>query len=180
MKVHAIVTSLLATTAIAHAEPTRYVQTDLMIGGAAPVAGPNLLGAVEGGYQLTPGLWGHGELSAGPAGDDQGSGSNSQARAGVEGRACFDGRVLCGVLGGDLGVQHGTWTRSDGMENEHVTALVLVPRIGVDAGGRNLRARLGIELDEALYGRHQMSYAPTIDVKGTMGLELAAGVAYQW
>jgi hypothetical protein len=180
MKLLIVLASLVATTAAAHADPTGYVETDVMLGGASPVIGPNMLGSVAGGRQLAPGVWAHGQLTAGPAADDQGSGKNLQARAGVEGHACVQSAILCGVMGADLGVQHGTWTRQDGMESEQLTALVIVPHVGLDVGGRNLRARLGLELDEALLGRHQTSYAPTTDVSGTIGVELAAGVAYQW
>src|SRR5579863_3725354 len=95
MKTTVVLASLLVTTLaaahLAHADgeatPTRYLQTDVMIGGSAPVAGPNLLGAVSAGYLATPNVWLRGELAGGPAADDQGGGSNVQARAGVETRA---------------------------------------------------------------------------------------------
>ena len=176
-----LVVGLFATTGIAEAEPTQYVQVDAMIGGATPVVGPNLLGAVEGGYRLTSVWWVHGEVGGGPAADDQGKGTNAQLRGGIEARSCTRSNVLCGMLGLDLGAFRGTWSSSDASgETEHVVSLVAVPRVGIDFGGSHVRGRAGIELDEALAGDHMSSFAPTTMTNGTIGLELAAGVAYQW
>ena len=181
MKASLVVTSLVAMTAAAHAEPTRYVQTDVMLGGSAPVVGPNLLGSVSAGYLLTPEVWAHGELAGGPAMDDQGGGSNVQAHAGVETRGCSAGRTVCAMVGVDAGVLRGSWVSHDsqGMR-EDVTAGVIVPRVGVDAGGRQVRARLGLEIDEAFAGTHTSSSTDTSRATGTVGAELSAGVAYQW
>ena len=176
---HAV--GLFATTRIAEAEPTQYVQVDAMIGGAAPVGGPNLVGAVEGGYRLAPSWWAHGEVAGGLAADDQGGGTTAQLRGGVETRSCSASSLVCGVFGLDLGALRGTWTSSDSAgASEHVVALVAVPRVGIDVGGTHVRARAGIEFDEALAGRHTSSFAPTTTPTGTIGFELAAGMAYQW
>ncbi len=176
-----LVLALLAIASAAHADPTRYLETDVMIGGATPVVGPNILGAVSGGYLLRPNLWGHAEVAAGPAADDQGTGSNWQARAGLEARACTASGVACALAGLDAGVLHGQWTRQDMPdEYERVTAAVLVPRLGFDLGGRSLRARVELEIDEAIAGSHVTSFMPPTTPGGTIGVELAAGAAYQW
>lgn len=174
---------LLATIFVAtavHAEPARYVQTDLMVGGTAPDVGPNLLAGLAVGVRVAPNLWARGELAGGPAADDQGGGTASQLRAGIEARGCTTTGVACAIAGADLGGQRGTWTSHDMMENETLDALVVIPRVGVDAGGRTWRGRLGLEIDESLYGRHFSSYAPADTRTGAIGFELAAGVAYQW
>jgi len=182
MKASLVFASLVTMTAAAHAEPVRYVQTDVMLGGSAPVVGPNLLGSVSAGHLLTPGLWAHGELAGGLAADDQGGGSNVQAHAGVETRGCTAGRAVCAMVGLDAGVLRGSWMshESQGMR-EDVTAGVIVPRFGIDAGGQRVRARLGLEIDEAFAGKRTSSYdTSSSSPAGTVGAELSAGVAYQW
>ncbi len=175
-----VIGSLLVASA-AHADPTSYVQTDVMIGGATPVTGPNLLAAVSGGYLLAPYLWAHTEVASGVAGDDQGSGTSSQARGGVEARGCTASGIACAIAGVDAGVLYGTWTKQ-GMPSdyEHVIAGVIVPRLGVDIGGGHWRGRLGLELAEAFAGSHTSSFAAPYTPRGTVGFELAAGAAYQW
>ena len=174
------VASLVATTGVARAEPTQYLQVDAMIGGSSPVDGPNLLGAVEGGYRLTSQLWAHGEIAGGPAGDDQGSGTNTQLRGGIEARSCTESNGACVLFGLDLGGFRGTWASQDATSTEHVVALMAVPRFGVDLGGSHLRGRAAIELDEAIAGHHMTSFAPTTTTSGTLGAELVVGIAYQW
>lgn len=173
-----ILVAALATAA--HAEATHYVEADAMIGGATPVAGPNLLGAVSVGYQFSPSVWAHGEVSAGAAADDQGSGSNQQVRGGVETRACSSGGAACFMVGIDVGVLHGQWRSHDDASSERVTAGVAVPRFGIDVGGSTVRARLGLEVDEAFAGTHASSFAASTTASGTVGVELSAGVAYLW
>lgn len=178
MRLVTLVTLFVATTA--HAEPARYVQTDLMIGGTAPDVGPNLLGGLAVGVRIAPSVWARGELAGGPAADDQGGGSASQLRGGIEARGCTTTNVLCAIAGADLGGQRGTWTSHDMTQHETIDALVVVPRVGVDAGGGTWRGRLALEIDESVYGRHYASFASPDTRTGVIGFELAAGVAYQW
>jgi hypothetical protein len=180
MKLPIIFAALAVTTAAAHADPTSYVQTDVMIGAATPVGGPNLLGAVSGGYLLVPHLWAHAEAVGGVGADDQGGGTHTQIRGGVETRACSTSGIACASAGVDAGVLHGTWVKHDMSEYEHVTAGVIVPRLGLDAGGTHWRGRFGIELAEAFAGSHTSSYAMPSTPLGTVSFELSTGVAYQW
>jgi len=183
--------SLVSSTALAdtaveavHAsQPAHYVQAGLMAGGAAPVAGLNIMGAVEAGKRLgdSP-AWIHTAAAFGASGDDQGPGSNFQLRVGIEGRACaLEGR-LCGVGGVDAGYQAGRWSdRDDASRNESVDALVMVPRLGVDAGGSRVRVRLALEADYAVVAqREPSSSGETGNGPGLVGVELGLGVAYQW
>jgi hypothetical protein len=141
----AVVFSMLAATSVAQAQPsltapskvtaTQYVETDLVVGGTAPVAGPSIVLAAQGGYRLSQALWLHGEVSYGDARDDQGRGPAEQLHAGLEGRTCIVHGVLCGIAGADLGYQHGSWTSDRrATDTETVDALVVVPRVGVDVG----------------------------------------------
>jgi hypothetical protein len=168
----------------AHAsQPARYVQAGLMAGGAAPVAGLNVMGAVEGGKRLgdSP-AWIHAAAAFGASGDDQGPGSNFQLHVGIEGRACAWEGHFCGVGGLDAGYQAGRWSdRDDASRNESIDALVMVPRLGVDAGGPKVRVRLALEADYAVVAqREPTSSGKTGNGPGLVGVELGLGVAYQW
>jgi hypothetical protein len=166
-------------------QPARYVQAGLMTGAAAPVVALNVMGAVEAGQRLADSnAWLHAAVAYGQSGDDQGPGSNFQLRAGIEGRTCgWEGHV-CGVGGLDIGYQAGRWSdRDDATRRESVDALVAVPRIGLDAGGRNVRFRVGFEVDCGLAAQRerQSVSSNTGDASpGIVGIELGAGVGYQW
>jgi len=173
-----------STVETVHAsQPAHYVQAGLMAGGAAPVAGLNVMGAVEAGKRLgdSP-AWIHAAAAFGASGDDQGPGTNFQLHVGIEGRACaWEGR-FCGVGGLDAGYQSGRWSdRDDASRNESVDALVMVPRLGIDAGGPKVRVRLALEADYALVAqREPSSSGKTGNGPGLVGVELGLGVAYQW
>lgn len=178
-------TAAETTTATAEAKPSRYVQAGLMVGAATPVVAPNLMAAIDGGFRLSDGpVWLHTALSWGATGDDQGPGSNLQLRAGIEGRTCWWHDRTCTVGGIDAGYQRGRWSdRDDPTHNESVNALVAIPRFGFDIGGRNLRARVGMELDVALAAQRNVNSGAgtTSDTSpGIVGIELNTGVAYQW
>jgi hypothetical protein len=164
-------------------QPAWYVQAGAMVGVAAPVDGLNLMAALEAGWRIPDSLaWVHAAASYGPAGDDQGSGSNGQLRAGIEGRPCTSDGEVCGVGGVDVGYQRGRWTSKDNpADGESVDAAVAIPRFGVDIGGASLRVRFGIELDVALFAQKEVTSRQTTDpVWGPIALELGAGIAYQW
>jgi len=166
------------------AKPDHYVQGGLMVGAAAPVAAPNLMVALEGGGRWGTGpAWVHAAATWGATGDDQGPGGNLQLRAGLEGRACWWRDVACWVGGLDAGFQHGHWSdRDDPAHNESSSGLVLIPRAGVDVGGRHLRVRAGLELDYGFLTQREAN--PATDNKairsGIVGIEANLGVAYQW
>lgn len=166
------------------AAPRGYVQAGLMFGAAAPVTAPNLMTALEGGLRLGNGPgWVRAAAAWGGTGDDQGPGSNLQLRAGFERRGCWWHDAACGVGGLDAGYQRGHWAdRNDPFRNESSNALVVIPRLGVDLGGRSLRARLGLELDYGLLTQREVN--PATDnkyiVSRIVGVEANAGIAYQW
>src|SRR5205823_5883276 len=141
-------------SSIATAEPTRYVQGDAMIGFAHPVAGGNAMAGVEGGARVDGPMWLHAAVGFGLAGDDMGPGTNALASAGLEVRGCAI-PALCAIAGGDVGVQHGTWSSDrDPGTSETVSALVAIPRAAIDVGGAKLRVRIGLQLDVALAASH--------------------------
>jgi hypothetical protein len=183
------IASLLVASA-AHAEPTQWVAASVMFGAAEPVVdGYNAMAAVDGGYRLTELLWAHAGVAYGTSIDRFGQhvpngGRNSLVRGGAAARWCA-GSAVCGEAGVDLGVQHGTWSGTvysptviGGVtEVDTDTALVAIPRIGLDVGGDTLRARLGLEADAALASS---SSGMSTAAHGIVGIELVAGVAYQW
>jgi hypothetical protein len=177
-------------------EPSHYAGGSLMFGASEPVDnGYNVMLAGDAGYRLTGLLWARGGLGYGTSIDRFGQhvpngGRNAVARAGLEARWCA-GSILCGLAGADLGVQHGTWNDSaynevtfkDIPRSTTETALVAIPRVGVDFGGTSLRMRVALEADTAIVGRATATTAmasSTTSETGLIGIELAAGVAYQW
>jgi hypothetical protein len=188
MRSLAIAALLAGSTA--HAEPSQWVAASVMFGAAEPVAnGYNALAAIDAGYRLTALLWAHAGIAYGPSIDRFGQhvpngGRNGLVRGGVEARWCA-GTILCGTAGLDLGIQHGTWSGTaysptvlggvDEVDTD--TALVAIPHVGLDVGGDTLRARVGLEADAALAAA---SSGIMTDAHGIVGIELAAGVAYQW
>jgi hypothetical protein len=63
------------------------------------------------------------------------------------------------------------------------SAVEAIPRFGLDVGGGSLRARIGIEIDYALVASQtRQSYSGGMSrvSPGLVGLELGAGIAYQW
>jgi hypothetical protein len=165
-------------------QPARYLQAGLMAGAAAPVAGLNVMGAVEAGKRLADSAaWLHVAVAYGVGGDDQGPGSNFQWRVGIEGRTCaWEGR-FCGVGGLDVGYQAGRWSdRDDPSRRESVDALVTVPRLGVDVGGAKVRVRLALEADYGLVTQREPSSSSGAGSRspGLVGVELGLGVGYQW
>jgi hypothetical protein len=180
-----LVVAVLLVGSIAHAESTRYVEGGAMIGAGAPGM-VDLVGSVSGGAQLAAvPLWIHGQLEGGATADDQGGGGIEQLRAGVETRTCSRGFALCGVFGFDVGGLHGTWTSHDGSEHEDVRAVVGVPRVGLEAGGKHVVATATIELAEMLTGTHDYTYrgpspGMTTTADGLGAFELGLGLGYRW
>jgi hypothetical protein len=178
-------------------EPTHYVAAGLMLGAAEPVDnGYNVMGAIDGGYRVTELLWARAGIGYGTSVERFGQhapngGRNGVVRGGVEARWCA-GKTLCGSAGADLGVQHGTFAQTvysptiitGSHESLTETALIIIPRVGIDFGGNSLRARLAVEADTALVERStttiDMGTPMTDSQTGVIGIELAAGVAYQW
>lgn len=177
-------------------EPEKYVAVSMMFGAAEPVYnGYNVMAAVDGGYRITELLWARAGVGYGTSIDRFGQhvpngGRNELVRGGVEARWCA-GTILCGIAGADLGLQHGTFTDRvysatviDGVvESTTDNAFVVIPRIGFDVGGDRIRARIAIEAETALveHGTTTTNMVTTTQSQtGVIGVELAAGVAFQW
>lgn len=86
-------------------------------------------------------------------------------RSGVDERGCTEDGVWCGFVGIDLGYLH-QYAMSTSGEHEDERVAVVVPRVGLDAGGRRVRIRVGLE---SAIGRDHWE---------TLGL--TASLAYGW
>jgi hypothetical protein len=86
----------------------------------------------------------HGLSSVGSSTDFEGSGAYYQARAGLEYQLCSAGGGACLLGGVDVGAQRWTW-RKEGRADEDHLALLVVPRVGLDVGGDQLRVRAAAE-----------------------------------
>jgi hypothetical protein len=93
------------------------------------------------------GLFGVGEIApmlpeafGPPAGTMAETYSTSQLRGGLEGRRCTESKHLCGIAGLDLGVLSSLPGAS-----ASVVELSLIPRIGIETGGRAVRFRFVVE-----------------------------------
>lgn len=182
MRLLILASFLLAASASAEPEHVTgaYVQGDMMVGIAVPVAGFNAMAGAEGGLHWIGPLWAHAALSAGPAADEDGTGYNTQIRAGGEARACGFGGTVCGLFGIDLGGQHGTWSGDSESMPESFTGLVAIPRVFVDLGGSTWRFRLGIEADWLVVGNGEHAHIGVGRGIGFVGNELVTGVARLW
>ena len=160
-----VLASILGTASLAHAEPTSYAQGGVTAG--ADHVGWFTAYTVEGGYRVHDGLWLHGMFAyGGMAGIDEPTYDSQYlvARAGVEGRACVGGGVLCAMAGVDAAARH------EMLMNEYDSGKLdgtgLVPRVAFDLGGKHLRYRGGVDV--------------TVDGHGFGGIAVATGLAYQW
>ncbi len=115
-------------------------------------------GAVELGRRVSSFASLHATLMSGLAGQlfESGSGSITQARVGADLITCNTPDRLCAYAGADVGVQH-THYAGDGCSvfeepcypsdhvDMHETSAVEVARAGIDAGGKHVRWRFGLE-----------------------------------
>lgn len=85
-------------------------------------------------------------------------------RVGVEERGCERRGVWCAFASTDIGYLHQHAMTRSGHSDERVA--IIVPRVGLDAGGSAVRVRVGVETSLA---RHNWE---------TLGL--AAGIAFNW
>jgi hypothetical protein len=86
-------------------------------------------------------------------------------RLGIEERGCVGSGVWCAFAGTDLGYLH-QYAMTSGNEREDERVAVAVPRLGFDAGSRQVRVRVAIETSLA------RSHWET--------LGLTAGITYGW
>ena len=173
-----VLASVIVAAPVSAEPAAAYVQGDMMVGIAAPVAGFHAMVGAEGGLHWIGPVWGHAAIAAGPAADDEGRGYNSQIRAGAEARVCGFSGSVCGLFGIDLGGQRGSWS-GDSMP-ESFTGLVAIPRLFVDVGGATWRFRLGLEADELIVGSGVYSHVGVGRGIGVVGDEVVTAVARQW
>ena len=175
-----IAMALMLTSSLASAEPSAYVETDAKLGGWSGVGYGAML-AVDGGTRLTDVLWTHLELAYGRGGFDEATGSVAQIRLGAEARSCTTSGTWCGIAGMDLGGYRAITMTEGEMSNGTLTALVAVPRVGLDIGSSNIRFRIGLELEVALLDHDAWAGEATRSalIDG-LGIATSAGIAYQW
>jgi hypothetical protein len=168
--------SLVAATAVAHAEPpglTTSAETK-------PSDGSYIAGGLEGGgndayltlggrvelaTRVAPDLWIHAILADGGQGKifATGSGTYTQLRAGADFMGCSAGGAFCVFAGADVGLEQTTWTGHDDPWFSDDTStpmdttddhdrVIGVGRVGLDIGGINLRWRPSIEVSQATDG----------------------------
>jgi len=170
-------------------ESETYVGGLVSLGGAEPIDGYTVMASAEGGHQLAGPWWLHAAAGYGPSidrfgGHDLTASTTICAQAGAELRTCTrHGAAVCLIGGADAGVQYAAYPTSLYPSGDAVTyhdvALVIVPRIGLDAGGEHVRVRLAVGTAVTV-ARHEdaMQFGPTTG--HVEGIDLAAGVAYQW
>jgi hypothetical protein len=177
------IASLVASTSLAHAQPSLtqpslvastqpqpannlYLQTGVMAG-ADDTVGLYAAYTLEGGYRLNDSpLWAHAMVIAGKgAGIDEVVYDSSmfQLRGGIEARGCLVSEA-CMVMGVDLGFRKETLMAE--YDNNHATDAIVATRAGLDLGNRHFRFRPGVEMQ--------------FDDHGWAGFGATAAVAYQW
>jgi hypothetical protein len=103
--------------------------------------------------------------------DEPGRGNFVEGRVGAEVRSCTYGGMACGSAGVDVGIRRADFTHvsfAPGERREtpeNLDALVAVPRITLDAGGR-IRFRVSVELPVSM--RNGDSASPTVVTRSTM------------
>jgi hypothetical protein len=140
--------------------PAPHVETGF-IGGGFILGGDQFIDAalaVEGGLRLgSNGLWLRGLFARGSAFDFEGGGNLTRAMIGLEYRGCSR-QSFCGFVALDVGYQQQTWAGDDpDSMTEHHDGLLVGPRIGLDAGGDNLRFRFAFEATR--YDHHAVTSA---------------------
>ena len=173
--------SLLATTAVAHAEPSlvapvassasapasdSYLELGLDVGYSA-VDLYNAL-QLDGGHRLGGGpIWLHARLAHGGMGNLEQTTMNSdftEARLGLEARGCVLSGFACLVGGLDAGYRHERQLTE--FTNARADLAEAIARLGLDLGGRHLRLRGSVET--------------AVSQRGWDGLGLTTGIAYAW
>ncbi len=182
-----LIAAVIFVPAALHAEPAQYVAAGMSFGASEPIYdGYTVMGAIDGGYRLTQTWWLHAAVADGESVDRFGThvpngGHNFVARGGAEARWCAS--VLCGFAGADLGIQRASFTDTvymQGVQTFTDAASIITPRFGFDVGGRSLRARVEIDPDVALAITQDDSPYMNAGTGSVLGIELGAGVAYQW
>jgi hypothetical protein len=174
-----IAASLLAMTALVHAQPAldHPASDDAITTGAylepgieAGITRGAFYGALEfdGGYRLsdTP-LWIHGRFAQGALAEIERDTMNSdftEARLGLEARGCVLDGIACLVGGVDFGYRHEMFVAAH--DRDTADLAVAIARLGLDIGGKHLRVRPSIETGVAQGGWN--------------GLGFTTGIAYTW
>ena len=177
------VVSLTSLTTVAHAEPSSYVESGLMVG----VNNGFIVGTLSasGGVRVgSSDVWIHAAVADGNAAvvEDNGSGTYLQLRGGPELRKCVLNGAVCGIGGVDIGMEHATYSEPMGLSSsaqmvvDDTTHTIAVPHLGFDLGGKHLRYRPSIQLPISL------SSAGATDQfgHGVTGIDATGSIAYVW
>ncbi len=147
------------------------------VGGSGMMAWGNWIEAalsVEGAHVI-PGtqLFAHASGTVGGDGDGGFEGSGNFYRGLVDLQTWCTGSDACTFAGADVGYQLLTWAGDPGEMTEHHQGFVVAGRIGIDAGGDQLRFRAAVELAE--FRDHSNVAGPRWDTD----LGLSLGLAYR-
>jgi hypothetical protein len=151
--------------------------------------------AFDAGSRLGSSLWfgrAMGQVGTIHRSDEPGRGTFAEGRVGAEARSCTYGGMACGSAGLDVGIRradftHVTFAPGERFEtSETLDALVAVPRVTLDAGGR-IRFRVSVELPISMRDggsespttvtRSTMAMSDTTDHQFTVGLAISAALA---
>lgn len=170
--------SVIASTSLAHAQPSLVASTDTTpqlsyVQGGVTAGDDDIVGlyggfTLEGGVRLgdSP-LWAHAMMITGKGnGIDElvYDSSMLQLRGGIEARGCVVS-AACAVIGVDAGFRHETLMAE--YDNRRASDAIVAPRVGLDIGTRHFRFRPGLEMQ--------------LDrTKWLAGIGATAAVAYQW
>ncbi|MBK9035146.1 MAG: hypothetical protein IPL61_28430 [Myxococcales bacterium] len=158
--------------------PSTPAAADVTIAATAGLSADAFVAATVGlevGRRIDGDWWGHGALRLGAGGDAEGSGDHLEVRAGVDRVRCARDRVVCGVVGLDLGYVTSSWEGDDRMTESHSGPLV-APRVGVEFGGAHLRARF---MAEARGYYHSASTPSGDTTRFEPGVGFGASLGYQ-
>lgn len=157
------------------APPSQVVHDHAFFGGGVLISGDHFLNGAwmfDGGVRIgrLP-LWAHATAATGGAIDADGRGDFWRLTAGIEAQGCTEANN-CVFAGVDAGYEHQTYNADPGTEIHH--GPVIGPRLGVDAGGRNLRFRGALEIYG--YDREFVGMSPP---SWQVGLGLTLAVVYR-
>jgi hypothetical protein len=109
----------------------------------------------------------------------RGEGTYLKLRAGVEGESCSRSGIACGVYGVDAGFVDSSQTTGPFVDTPSAKyrQYQVVPRGGIDFGGRSLRVRVLAGLPIGATSRTMMDMTET---RSHAALELSGAVAYRF
>jgi hypothetical protein len=128
---------------------------------------------LEGGMRVaTTPIWVHGLIGSGAETQIMGQGRFVEARGGIE-LSCGQRRAVCGFFGVDVGGE--LQTRKGDGDDDKLTGVVAVPRMGLDLGGDMVRLRASVDGRWFRYQSRQDSVSTTA---GGGGVSLALALRF--